>query len=464
MLRLQRQPEEFQALEWDGGPPWEFRLDIVHATRDESFSIDGALVRGDERLPIREPSMVLPSGYLFHRGRVARLDAKGAFAWLSQLRGSGAVTIPPDATGRLVDVLARSGVDPSELPPELQFEIVAVRPRPSVSIRGDAQRHAAASLSAAVTFDYDGLAVLPEMPGSVFDQEQRRLVRRDAAFEQQALAQLAQAGFARHWDYLAARQGYAIAPSQLGHAVRTLVPAGWRIEAEGRAFRPAQKMTSEVRSGIDWFELHGTVDFGDGQSAALPRLLEALQAGRSTVTLDDGSEGMVPEEWLRRFAGIASAGEAAARSRALPRVAGGAARRSPRRHAVGAPGRALRPRARRTLDLRRPDATRCGQVVQRAAARLPARRARLARRSCAASASAAASPTTWASARRSWCSPARSPARGARADRAVARRRPALGAVQLGRRRPRASRRSCGCSTSAASAAISTPSPAITSC
>jgi superfamily II DNA or RNA helicase len=312
MLRLQRQPEEFQALEWDGGPPWEFRLDIVHATRDESFSIDGALVRGDERLPIREPSMVLPSGYLFHRGRVARLDAKGAFAWLSQLRGSGAVTIPPDATGRLVDVLARSGVDPSELPPELQFEIVAVRPRPSVSIRGDAQRHAAASLSAAVTFDYDGLAVSPEMPGSVFDQEQRRLVRRDAAFEQQSLTQLAQAGFARHWDYLAARQGYAIAPSQLGHAVRTLVPAGWRIEAEGRAFRPAQKMTSEVRSGIDWFELHGTVDFGEGQSAALPRLLEALQAGRSTVTLDDGSEGMVPEEWLRRFAGIASAGEATA--------------------------------------------------------------------------------------------------------------------------------------------------------
>src|SRR6185369_16886957 len=32
--------------------------------------------------------------------------------------------------------------------------------------------------------------------------------------------------------------------------------------------------------------------------------------GHTTVTLDDGSEGMVPEEWLRRFAGIAGAGEA----------------------------------------------------------------------------------------------------------------------------------------------------------
>ena len=310
MLRLHRQPEEFEPLEWDEGPPWQFRLDIVHPGRDDSFSIDGALVRGGERLPIREPSMVLPSGYLFHRGRVARLDAGGAFAWLAQLRGSGAVTIPPDATGRLVDVLARSGVDPSELPPELQFEIVAVRPRPNVAIRTDPQRHAAASLSASVTFDYDGLSIPPEASGSVFDQDRRRLVRRDLAFEQQALADLSQAGFARHWDYLAARQGFAIAPTQLAHAVRTLVPLGWRIEAEGRAFRPARSMTSEVRSGIDWFELHGTVDFGDGLTAALPRLLEALKAGQSTVTLDDGSEGMVPEEWLRRFAGIASAGDA----------------------------------------------------------------------------------------------------------------------------------------------------------
>src|SRR6185436_18475990 len=75
--------------------------------------------------------------------------------------------------------------------------------------------------------------------------------------------------------------------SQLAHAVATLVPTGWRIEAEGRAFRPARAMTSEVRSGIDWFELHGTVDFGDGLSAALPRLLEAALARLPSVSLDE---------------------------------------------------------------------------------------------------------------------------------------------------------------------------------
>ena len=302
--------EELTPLTWDEGPPWVFRLEVIHPARDESFSIDGALVRGSERLLIREPTMVLPSGYVFHAGRISRLDARGAFALLAQLRGTGPLVIPPDATGQLVDVLARAGVDPTDLPEELRFEIVAQAPRPWLSVRADARGLGSANLMAQVRFDYGDLALEPGPGMTKFDRERRRLIRRDLAFEEAALKRLAQLGLSRHWDYGQARQTYSLASSQLPAAVRTLVSEGWRVEAEGRAFRPAQSMRSEVRSGIDWFELHGTVDFGDGVTAPLPRLLEALRAGRNTVALDDGTEGMVPEEWLRRFIGIASAGEA----------------------------------------------------------------------------------------------------------------------------------------------------------
>jgi hypothetical protein len=51
-------------------------------------------------------------------------------------------------------------------------------------------------------------------------------------------------------------------------------------------------MTSEVRSGIDWFELHGTVDFGEGLTAALPRLLDALRQGNSTVWFQQLGPGL----------------------------------------------------------------------------------------------------------------------------------------------------------------------------
>jgi len=309
VLRIRRQPsDELIPLMWDDGPSWVFRLEVGHVSRDESVSIDGALVRGSERLLIREPTMILPSGYLVHTGRLARLDARGAFTLLAQLRGTGPLAIPPGATGQLVDVLARSGVDPSDLPEELQFEIVANPPRPIVQVRAD-DRSGNPALLATVAFDYDGMTVDPSVGATSFDRDNRRLVRRDLAIEEEAFKRLTELGFTRRWDYGYARHALSISPAQLPNAVRALAAEGWRVEAEGRAFRPAQSLRSEVRSGIDWFELHGVVDFGDGVVAALPRLLEAVRQGKTTITLDDGSEGMVPEEWLRRFAGIVGAGE-----------------------------------------------------------------------------------------------------------------------------------------------------------
>ena len=309
VLRIRRAPtDELIPLTWDDGPPWVFRLEVGHVSRHESVLIDGALVRGGERLLIREPTMILPSGYLVHAGRLARLDARGAFTLLAQLRGSGPISIPPGATGQLVDVLARSGVDPSDLPEELQFEIVASPPRPIVQVRAD-DRGGSPMLHATVAFDYDGILVDPGEGSTTFDRDRRRLVRRDLGFEDEALRRLTEIGFTRRWDFGYARYALSIAPTQLPVAVRALAAEGWRVEAEGRAFRPAQSMRSEVRSGIDWFELHGDVDFGDGLTAPLPRLLEAVRQGKTTITLDDGSEGMVPEDWLRRFAGIVSAGE-----------------------------------------------------------------------------------------------------------------------------------------------------------
>jgi len=64
----------------------------------------------------------------------------------------------------------------------------------------------------------------------------------------------------------------------------------------------------DVRSGIDWFELHAEVDYGEGAKATLPQLLAALRRGDTMVPLGDGSFGLLPEEWLERFAPLAGLG------------------------------------------------------------------------------------------------------------------------------------------------------------
>ena len=91
--------------------------------------------------------------------------------------------------------------------------------------------------------------------------------------------------------------------------VRKLIEDGWHVEAEGKLFRRPGGYRMEVSSGVDWFELHGEVTYGD-TTAALPELLEAVRRGETSVRLGDGSYGVLPEEWLSRIGLVAGLGTA----------------------------------------------------------------------------------------------------------------------------------------------------------
>ena len=79
--------------------------------------------------------------------------------------------------------------------------------------------------------------------------------------------------------------------------MRDLVAARWQVEADGKLFRNPGAFHFNLTSGIDWFELHGRVEYGE-TSLPIPRLLNALKRRENTVLLDDGSYGMLPEDWL----------------------------------------------------------------------------------------------------------------------------------------------------------------------
>ena len=143
----------------------------------------------------------------------------------------------------------------------------------------------------------------------IYHAESRRFILRDEAAEQAAAATLLALGlrFAKaDWSEDA---GWRIAANRIPRVVRELVEAGWQVFAEGMSFRQPGQFSVSVSSGVDWFELHGTAAFGE-TTAQLPQLLAALRRGDSMVALDDGSYGLLPEEWLRRLGAVAAMGEA----------------------------------------------------------------------------------------------------------------------------------------------------------
>jgi superfamily II DNA or RNA helicase len=297
----------------DEGPPWRFDLEIATDEADDVIRVTGAFVRDGERLDLHAPALLLSRGFLFTRDRMARLEVDGSFAWIARLRAFGSVSIPRDQAAPLLETVARSGVDPAALPEELRYAVVDGTPRPRIRVGRPERQNPYAlrqDLRATVQFDYSGVIVEGPPGAAAYDAANRRLVRRDRIAEQAAIDRLHQLGFRYTWSHFESRQLLGISPEQFPRVVHTLVNEGWRVEAEGRPFRSAAGMRLEVSSGIDWFDLHGSIDFGDGRSAPFPQLLAAVARGEDVVVLDDGSVGLLPEEWLRRYATIAGFGTA----------------------------------------------------------------------------------------------------------------------------------------------------------
>ena len=79
------------------------------------------------------------------------------------------------------------------------------------------------------------------------------------------------------------------------------------MEAEvGSTVSPVLSTSRSPRAWIA-FELHGAVAFGD-TTAKLPELLGALRGARARCLLGDGTYGVLPEEWLRKYGVLAGLG------------------------------------------------------------------------------------------------------------------------------------------------------------
>jgi SNF2 family DNA or RNA helicase len=157
-----------------------------------------------------------------------------------------------------------------------------------------------------LSFDYDETSIPRDQEGpAVFDPTQRRIVYRDPGFESQAVAQLRELGFRPDNDFGGNPREFRLLPRRLPAVVSALTSQRWHVEVSGKVYRQPGKIRMAVSSGIDWFELDGEAEF-EGVTIKLPRLLKAIRKGETTIVLDDGTVGILPEQWLKRYGLLAA--------------------------------------------------------------------------------------------------------------------------------------------------------------
>jgi hypothetical protein len=304
MFRTDAKDAELKQLEWDDLTTWQFRL-VIKRTGDE-YVLSPVFRNGSDEIessaaPLATEAIVIGPDF-----KVARFSAKSARAWTTALRAAGALRIPAAESRQLIaQLLELPSIPDIEAPPELQFERVSFPPQPHLIVRKSAFAYQT-ELEAKLSFDYDGIEVeYFDTRDGVFDRNRNRYIERDLESEEQAFGLLKWLGIKKGSQY---SETLRVSPGNLSRAVPSLLASRWRVEAEGKLYRNPGSSSLSVSSGIDWFELHGSLNFGEDLEVKLPRLLTALRRGEKLIALGDGSFGLLPEDWLQRYGFLASFG------------------------------------------------------------------------------------------------------------------------------------------------------------
>jgi superfamily II DNA or RNA helicase len=293
---------------WDAGPPWEIWLEVREIPGGDCV-LKTALRRGKERISVISPPVVLgSSGFLLVGDRLAPLADAGS-RWTALLAPEKALVIPAADRGDLVSrLLASPHLPQLDLPDSMRF--TEARPAPRPFLRLLPPPWSRTSPRAALSFLYEGSEVASSSPlRGLYQPAERRYLLRDPAAEAQGAARLWDLGFRAEQD----SYSYSPAPmlqipaNRVSRAVFALLAEGWAVEAEGKLYRSAGRFRMSITSGVDWFDLHGEADF-DGETVPLPEVLQAIRRGAKSIVLGDGSLGMLPDEWIQKFAPIARLG------------------------------------------------------------------------------------------------------------------------------------------------------------
>ena len=314
------------ALTWDGDadtPAWV--LWMTGTKTDKGLSVDLELRRGDDRMGIHEPLVLVGgrNGLLIHDSKVVSFDDRDATRWVMQFRDeslrhreTSSIQVPSSDIERFLDRLYLLPELPEiDLPEALRQPQRHLEPTPCIELLTSTDaagtRH---QLLARIWFDYDGHRVRPLQAsrfvvktGPSDDKNDAVLIRRNDLFERESLAHLAPLGFRSNPSDEA--QSMLLAARDMPAAVEALMQRGWRVLANHRAVHSARPPSLAVSTGIDWFELRGEFCFETEhgpQIIGLPQILAAANAGQQMLRLDDGSEGLLPTDWLRRH-GLLSA-------------------------------------------------------------------------------------------------------------------------------------------------------------
>jgi superfamily II DNA or RNA helicase len=305
-VRLVGGERPLQPVAWDDGPAWQLRLRIS-TTTPPGYMAALELDRHGDTMDITEPVLLHRDGFLFVRNTFARVDYGRAWPFVQHFRERPTITIGPDELQHFLESLyAMHRTPPIVLPEGIGIVEMNDPPVPCVSVLPDPTSWRKTHHELVLSFRYGNRNVaFGDTAKQIFDGSVPALWQRDLAMESASRNTLLSLGAKVEMARGGGESKLSIPAKKLGGLIVALVSDGWQVDTASAPVRAPGVTRASVRSGIDWFELDAGVRYGEFE-VSLQDLLAARKAGKTTVTLPDGSQGLLPLDWLAKLGPIAA--------------------------------------------------------------------------------------------------------------------------------------------------------------
>lgn len=306
-LRSNRPSLDARLISWDDGTPWQVAMRLDRPTPD-GYQLVGELVREDTVRLLSEASWLHESGLVLFGETLSRLDSDQVWPLVQKLWTAGEFELGDDPSAFLAEYHALRNMPRLSLPDgEMQIESdAAPLPMVRVSSAGGSWRSSPSWLTLRFRYGAEFVDAV-STAATCFDRKTRTLYRRRMAAERNAMTRLRALGAQEMFSYAEGRLSLVVQPHTLPRLISTLAREGWLIESDGATFVAPGPLQVRVTSGIDWFDLTGTVRYGEHE-LSLPDLLAAMEEGRDMIEFGDGVVGFLPEESLDELRALLAIG------------------------------------------------------------------------------------------------------------------------------------------------------------
>jgi len=299
-------------LSWDA-VPYQFELIADRSAEVGGWKVSGQLshINGSWTQPLSNVVMTNSCMVLFH-DRIGMLANDDDQSWVGKLAPRPWV-VTDDQRFDFLQYLSEATPPTTRFPDEFckaaTIDPVAVL---SVDLSTVGKKQ---EVSAKLAYLYGEARVRSGMSSSMaFDKLNGVLYSRNLVREQAFVRQANHTLKLSPGVYWTGQTPLRIPIADFPEITQRVAAAGWIVEANNERLRTGGKLSLSVASNspsnIDWFDLSGKIEFEGGWATTLPKLLDAIRHGHSTIRLDDGSIGLMPEDWIKRFGRMAELGDA----------------------------------------------------------------------------------------------------------------------------------------------------------